>query len=67
MPNALTARTTLTTVPIFLKTLVKHYFARVVSDGSKTDVPLRREELLYDEAFSIGKVLLAVYLSRESY
>jgi hypothetical protein len=67
MPNRLTTRTTLTTGPLFLETLVKHYFARVVSDGSKTGVPLRREELLYDEAFNIAKVLLAVYLARESY
>lgn len=42
--------------PLFLETLVKHYFARVVCDRSKSGVPLRREELLYDEAFNIVKV-----------
>ena len=67
MPNLLTTRATLTTGPLFLETLVKHYFARVISHGSKTGVPLRREELLYDEAFNIVKVLLAVHLAYESY
>jgi hypothetical protein len=57
MPNSLTRRASLTLGPLFLETLVKHYFARVVSDSSKTGVPLRKEELLYDEAFNIVKVL----------
>ena len=61
MPNLLTTRVTLNTGPLFFGTLFKHYFARVVSDGSKIGVPLRREELLYDEAFNIAKVLLAAY------
>jgi hypothetical protein len=47
----------LTVGPLFLETLVKHYFARVIKDGSKSGVPLRNEELLYDEAFNIVKVL----------
>ena len=55
MPNLLT------TDPLFLETLVKRYFVKVVSRGSKTSVPLRREELLYDEAqdeaFNIVKML----------
>ena len=42
--------------PLFLETLVKHYFARVIKDSSKLAVPLRSEELLYDEAFNIVKV-----------
>ena len=42
----LTTRTTLMADPLFLEILVKHYFARVVSHGSKSAVPLRREELL---------------------
>jgi hypothetical protein len=46
----------LTIGPLFLETLVKHYFARVVKDSSKLGVPLRSEELLYDEAFNIVKV-----------
>ena len=60
MSNSLTRRVSLTIGPLFLETLVKHYFARVVSDDSKTGVPLRREALLYDEAFNIVKVLPAV-------
>lgn len=42
--------------PLFLETLVKHYFTRVIRDSDKSPVPLRREELLYDEAFNIVKV-----------
>jgi hypothetical protein len=67
MPNLLTTRATLTTGPLFLETLVKHYFAKVVSHGSNTGVPLRREELLYDEAFNIVKVLTIVCFTCESY
>jgi hypothetical protein len=57
MPNSLTRRASLTLGPLFLETLIKHYFAKVVSDNSKTGVPLRKEELLYDETFNIVKVL----------
>lgn len=55
MPNKLISRVGLTVGPLFLETLVKHYFARVIKDGSKSGVPLRNEELLYDEAFNIVK------------
>jgi hypothetical protein len=57
MPNTLISRVGLTVGPLFLETLVKHYFARVIKDSSKSGVPLRSEELLYDEAFNIVKVL----------
>ncbi|KAF8267914.1 hypothetical protein EI94DRAFT_1728993 [Lactarius quietus] len=60
MSNSLTRRVSLTFGPLFLETLVKHYFARVVSDGSKAPVPLRRDALLYDEAFNIVKDFLDV-------
>jgi len=60
MPNSLTRRVGLTIGPLFLETLVKHYFARVIRDSSKSGVPLRNEELLYDEAFNIVKVSLSV-------
>lgn len=50
----------MTVGPLFFETLVKHYFSRVVKDGSKSGVPLRNEELLYDEAFNIVKVLSGV-------
>jgi hypothetical protein len=57
MPNTLISRVGLTVGPLFLETLVKHYFARVIRDGSKLGVPLRSEELLYDEVFNIVKVV----------
>jgi hypothetical protein len=57
MPNSLTRRASLTVGPLFFETLVKHYFARVIKDNSNTAVPLRKEELLYDEAFNIVKVI----------
>ena len=57
MPNTLISRVGLTVGPLFLETLVKHYFSRVIKDGAKSGVPLRSEELLYDEAFNIVKVL----------
>jgi hypothetical protein len=47
----------LTVGPLFFETLVKHYFSRVIKGDSKSGVPLRSEELLYDEAFNIIKVL----------
>ncbi|KAI0291222.1 hypothetical protein B0F90DRAFT_1778139 [Multifurca ochricompacta] len=55
MPNSLTRSVSLKVGPIILETLFKHYFARVVHDGSKSNVPIRSEELLYDEAFNIAK------------
>ncbi|KAF8260354.1 hypothetical protein EI94DRAFT_1829826 [Lactarius quietus] len=58
MSNSLTRRVGLTFGPLFLETLVKHYFSRVVSDGSKAPIPLRRDELLYDAAFNIVKNFL---------
>ncbi|KAH9167117.1 alpha/beta-hydrolase [Lactarius sanguifluus] len=60
MSNSLTRRASLTVGPLFLETLVKHYFTRVVGDDSKNSVPLRKEVLLYDEVFNIAKVLHAV-------
>ena len=61
MPNVLTTITTLTAETLFLGTLAKRYFARVASNFS-----LRRDEFLYYVVFNNAKVLLAVYLSRES-
>jgi len=42
--------------PLFLERLVKHYFDRIKRDASASAIPLRQDELLYDEAFSIVKV-----------
>lgn len=57
MPNSLTRQAGLKLGPIFLDTLVKHYFERMRKDNaSKTSIQLRQDELLYDETFVIVKV-----------
>ena len=58
MVNALTRKTGLTLGPIILETLVKHYFERVANENAEHahSTRLRKEELLYDEAFNIIKV-----------
>ncbi|TFK88448.1 alpha/beta-hydrolase [Polyporus arcularius HHB13444] len=54
MVNALTRKTGLTLGPIILETLVKHYFERLSKDHDQEETTrLRKEELLYDEAFNI--------------
>ena len=61
MPNLLAGHVSLVAGTWALETLVKHYFERLFGDekaetsasGAK---PLRKEELLYDEAFGIVKV-----------
>ncbi|KAI0767053.1 hypothetical protein C8Q74DRAFT_927808 [Fomes fomentarius] len=56
MVNALTRNTGLTLGPIILETLVKHYFERLSKESdSEESTKLRKEELLYDEAFNIIK------------
>ncbi|KAJ3529138.1 hypothetical protein NM688_g7897 [Phlebia brevispora] len=47
--------------PLLLETLVKHYFERLVKDSAIQNgghTKLRKDELLYDEAFSIVKTFL---------
>ncbi len=57
MVNALTRKTGLTLGPIILETLVKHYFERLSKDHDQEETTrLRKEELLYDEAFNIVRV-----------
>ncbi len=70
MPNALTRHVGLNAGTWVLETLVKHYFSNVFkpADGNITaeetgndrkegsNANLRREEILYDEAFHIVKV-----------
>ncbi|KAG7449721.1 alpha/beta-hydrolase [Guyanagaster necrorhizus] len=59
--NILTAQAGLRVGPLLLETLVKHYFDRITKDAlKKTEVQLRRDELLYDQAFSIIKMFLEV-------
>ncbi|THH13788.1 hypothetical protein EW146_g6481 [Bondarzewia mesenterica] len=58
MPNSLTRQAGLKLGPLFLETLVKHYFERIKKDASSSAIPLRQDELLYDEVFSIVKNFL---------
>ena len=59
MVNALTRETGAKLGPLLLETLVKHYFERLLKDSavkSGSSTKLRKDELLYDEAFIIVKV-----------
>ena len=58
MSNSLTTRTTLGLIPLYVGVLLRHYYYKLVEDKTKTrfTVPLRREELMYDEAFTITRV-----------
>lgn len=57
MVNTLTAEASLIVGPLVLETLVKHYFDRIKRDSTKKQpTQLRRDELLYDQAFAIIKV-----------
>ncbi|KAH9020634.1 alpha beta-hydrolase [Lactarius pseudohatsudake] len=61
MSASLTTRTTLGLMPLAIGILLRHYYGRVVKDKSKSRegaavlVPLRLEELMYDEAFTITR------------
>jgi hypothetical protein len=55
MPT-LTQTAGLKVAPLFFQSLVKHYYGKVVKDPSSSRVPLRDEELLYDQVFSVVKV-----------
>jgi hypothetical protein len=56
MSNSLTRKASLKIGPLFLERLVRHYFDRIRKDASASAIPLRQDELLYDETFSIVKV-----------
>ncbi|KAK0475454.1 Alpha/Beta hydrolase protein [Armillaria novae-zelandiae] len=59
--NPLTARTVLRAPPLLLKTLLKHYFNRVVKKKpGKSSTRLRHDELLYDETFSLLKMFITL-------
>ncbi|KAJ7019317.1 hypothetical protein C8F04DRAFT_1236790 [Mycena alexandri] len=55
--NGLTTQAGLKIGPIVLETLVKHYFGDILKLKAH-NTQLRREELLYDEAFNIVKAFL---------
>jgi hypothetical protein len=58
--NTLAGEAGLKLGPLLLETLVKHYLERVgpsgQTDEKSASVQLRKDELLYDEAFQIVKV-----------
>lgn len=56
--NSLTRQAGLRLGPLVLETLIKHYFDRLLASAEgKGTTRLRKDELLYDEAFSIVKVI----------
>ncbi|KAF8258131.1 Alpha/Beta hydrolase protein [Lactarius quietus] len=63
MSASLTTRTTLGLMPLAIGILLRHYYEKVLKDNNKSKngdgaVPLRLEELMYDEAFTITRVSL---------
>src|SRR6266702_6601921 len=70
MSASLTTRTTLGLMPLAIGILLRHYYDRVLKDknkrknreGAVVSVPLRLEELIYDEAFTITRVSLPLPL-----
>jgi hypothetical protein len=60
MVNTLTGKAGLKLGPVLLETLVKHYFERLGREHEENaklhTVQLRKDELLYDEAFTVVKV-----------
>jgi hypothetical protein len=61
MVNSLTRQAGVKLGPLLLETLVKHYFDRVVEEDEsqgRVMTKLRKDELLYDEAFNIVKARL---------
>jgi hypothetical protein len=62
MVNSLTTKVGATFAPIILETLVKHYFERLKKDlpKGKSTNQLRQDELLYDQAFNVVKVIFMI-------
>ena len=59
MVNSLTREASVKLGPILLETLLRHYFDRVVKENTSQGrilTQLRKDELLYDEAFIVVKV-----------
>jgi hypothetical protein len=65
MSNSLTTRTTLGLIPLYVGILLQHYYYKLVEGKGKAHftVPLRREELMYDEAFTITRVSHGIILT----
>lgn len=64
MVNTLTGKAGLKLGPVLFETLVRHYFERVGDDADEQQkartTQLRKDELLYDEVFTVVKVRLLV-------
>ncbi|KAI0090740.1 hypothetical protein BDY19DRAFT_1035200 [Irpex rosettiformis] len=61
MINSLTREASVKLGPILLETLLRHYFDRIIKDNTSQDkvlTQLRKDELLYDEAFIVVKMFL---------
>lgn len=54
--NSLTREVSFKVGPVILDVLVKHYFDRLKSDVAGSDSPLKQDDILYDQAFTIVKV-----------
>lgn len=63
MPNALARDVGFKLGPILVEVLAKHYLERGKVEGEHEPVQLRKDGILFDEAFSIVKV--SAYHSRE--
>ena len=67
MSTSLATRTTLGLIPLAIGILLRHYYDKVLKDKNKGKngdgpVPLRLEELMYDEAFTLTRVSLSILL-----
>jgi hypothetical protein len=66
MSTSLATKTRLGFVPLAIGVVLRHYYDRVLKDRNKSKngegaaipVPLRLEELMYDESFTITRVSL---------
>ncbi len=58
MSISLATSTTLGLIPLYVGILLRHYYCKLLKGKGKARfaVSLRREELMYDEAFSIARV-----------
>jgi len=54
--NSLTREVSFKVGPVILDVLVKHYFDRLKRDVAGSDSPLKQDDILYHEAFTIVKV-----------
>lgn len=66
MVNSLTREASVKLGPILFETLLRHYFDRILKENvsqNRVLTQLRKDELLYDEAFIVVKVRPARHAS----